>query len=495
VKSIAVLDRTKEPGASGEPLYLDVMTALAEIGGAAGGALNAMPRVIGGRYGLSSKEFTPAMVKAVYDELLQARRPSNHFTVGILDDVTHTSLPVDYGFDIEEPEDVVRAVFYGLGSDGTVGANKNSIKIIGEDTPNYAQGYFVYDSKKSGSITVSHLRFGPKPIRAPYLIRRANFIAVHQFFMLEQHNVLKACRERRGLPAEQSLRPGRGVGPPAAPGAGADHQEEAALLCDRRLQGRAELPGMGRRINTVMQTCFFAISGVLPREEAIAAIKHAVEKTYGKRGEAIVRKNHEAIDNTLANLLRRERAHDGDEHGRACACRYPAGRARVCAARDGGDHRRPRRRVAGERAAGGRHLPHGHREVGEARDRTGSPRVGRGAVHPVRQMRAGLPALGDSRQDLPEGELSSSAPSGLQGDRCAAEGVQGAKVHPAGRGGGLHGLQAVRGGLSGEGQDRGEAQGHQHGALCAAARAGSRKLGLLRGVPGAKPRACCTSTT
>ena len=299
VKSIAVLDRTKEPGATGEPLYQDVITALAETIAAGAAPMKTMPRVIGGRYGLSSKEFTPAMVKAVYDELLSAS-PRNHFTVGIIDDVTHTSLPVDYGYDIEDP-DTVRAVFYGLGSDGTVGANKNSIKIIGEDTPNYAQGYFVYDSKKSGSITVSHLRFGPKPIRAPYLIRRANFIAVHQFFMLEQHDVLKHAVNGAAFLLNS----------PYGPDEVWDHlprivQEHIIkkklrfYIIDGYKVGAES--GMGRRINTVMQTCFFAISGVLPREEAIAAIKHAVEKTYGKRGEAIVRKNHEAIDNTLAHL-------------------------------------------------------------------------------------------------------------------------------------------------------------------------------------------------
>lgn len=299
VKSIAVLDRTKEPGASGEPLYLDVVNALWERMGSGTPPLPAMPRVIGGRYGLSSKEFTPTMVKAVFDELLEIV-PRNHFTVGITDDVTHTSLPVDYGFDIENPN-TVRAVFYGLGSDGTVGANKNSIKIIGEDTPNYAQGYFVYDSKKSGSITVSHLRFGPDPIRAPYLIRRANFIAVHQFFMLEQHDVLRDAVEGAAVLLNS----------PYGPESVWDHlpQRVQEHLVAKKLRlyvvdGYAvgSASGMGRRINTVMQTCFFAISGVLPREEAIAAIKHAVEKTYGKRGESIVRKNHAAIDNSLANL-------------------------------------------------------------------------------------------------------------------------------------------------------------------------------------------------
>ena len=299
VRAIAVLDRTKEPGATGEPLYLDVVNALCERMAGDTPPFSKMPRIVGGRYGLSSKEFTPAMVKAVYDELLSPA-PRNHFTVGIHDDVTHTSLPVDYGFDIENPK-TVRAVFYGLGSDGTVGANKNSIKIIGEDTPNYAQGYFVYDSKKSGSITVSHLRFGPEPIRAPYLIRRANFVAVHQFFMLERHDVLQHAIEGAAVLLNS----------PYGPDTVWDHlpQRMQEHIVNKKLRlyvvdgyKVANESGMGRRINTVMQTCFFAISGVLPRVEAIAAIKHAVEKTYGKRGEAIVRKNHEAIDNSLANL-------------------------------------------------------------------------------------------------------------------------------------------------------------------------------------------------
>ncbi len=290
-KKIAVLDRTKEPGGAGEPLYLDVVTALVESG-------RAIP-TIGGRYGLGSKEFTPAMVKAVFDELKHAQ-PKNHFTVGIKDDVTNLSLDYDPNFSTESPE-MVRAMFYGLGADGTVGANKNSIKIIGEETDAFAQGYFVYDSKKSGSMTTSHLRFGPKPIHSSYLIRAANFIAVHQFNFVEKMDVLAA----------------------AEPGAvfllnspyGKDEVwDRLPRLAQKQIIAKqlkfyvidayavAKETGMGTRINTIMQTCFFAISGVLPREEAIAAIKHAIEKTYGKRGEAVVAKNFEAVDKTLANL-------------------------------------------------------------------------------------------------------------------------------------------------------------------------------------------------
>ncbi|MFH0879915.1 MAG: pyruvate:ferredoxin (flavodoxin) oxidoreductase, partial [Lentisphaerota bacterium] len=299
VKAIAVLDRTKEPGSDGEPLYKDVVTALSEA--LAEGTLptKTMPKVIGGRYGLSSKEFTPSMIKAVLDELKKPQ-PKNHFTVGINDDVSKSSLACDASF-ITESDKVVRAMFYGLGSDGTVGANKNSIKIIGEETENFAQGYFVYDSKKAGSRTVSHLRFGPDPIRSPYLIQSANFIGCHQFVFLEQTDVLKD----------------------AAPGATflLNSQYEANEVWDklpRKVQEQiitkklkfyvidgykvAQATGMGGRVNTIMQTCFFAISGVLPREEAIEQIKKAIKKTYGKKGEEIVKKNYNAVDQTLANL-------------------------------------------------------------------------------------------------------------------------------------------------------------------------------------------------
>ncbi len=299
VKSIAVLDRTKEPGAAGEPMYQDVITALAE-GLAEGFApMKAMPRVVGGRYGLSSKEFTPAMAKAVFDELQKAE-PRNHFTVGINDDVTHTSLDYDHTFSIESP-DTVRCVFFGLGADGTVGANKNSIKIIGEETPNEAQGYFVYDSKKSGSVTISHLRFGPKPIRAPYLISSANFVACHNFTFLEKLDMTKLAVPG-GVFLLNSL-----YGPEEVwdklP------REVQADIINKKLRFYvidayevAKKTGMGQRINTIMQTCFFAISGVLPREQAIEEIKKSIKKTYGRRGDAVVQRNFEAVDMTLENL-------------------------------------------------------------------------------------------------------------------------------------------------------------------------------------------------
>src|SRR5262245_5574005 len=300
VRALAVLDRTKEPGAVGEPLYLDAGMALREAFEQGIAPQAAMPRLVGGRYGLSSKEFTPAMVGAVLDELTKDR-PKNHFTVGIVDDVTRTSLPIDDSLDIE-PDDVVRAVFFGLGADGTVGANKNSIKIIGEETGNYAQGYFVYDSKKSGSTTVSHLRFGPRPIRSAYLVSSANFVGCHQFTFLDRMDVLGVARPDGVFllnapygPDEVWARLPREV------------QEQ---LIAKRLKFYvidamrvARDTGMGGRINTIMQTCFFAVSGVLPRDQAIAQIKKAIEKTYARKGEELVRRNFAAVDQTLANLF------------------------------------------------------------------------------------------------------------------------------------------------------------------------------------------------
>jgi pyruvate-ferredoxin/flavodoxin oxidoreductase len=294
VKSIAVLDRTKEPGASGEPLYLDIVNALVE-GNRPG------IKTIGGRYGLSSKEFTPAMVKAVLDELCKTE-PKTHFTIGINDDVAHTSLDFDPSFMIE-PESVVSCVFFGLGADGTVGANKNSIKIIGEETDNFAQGYFYYDSKKSGTVTMSHLRFGPQPIRAPYLVEfnQANFVACHQFSFLERVNMLKYAKTGATFLLNSLYGPEE-VWQYLPIEVQKDIIEKQLKFYVINGYEVAEKTGMGGRMNTIMQTAFFAISGILPREAAIAEIKHSIEKTYGKRGEAVVKKNFEAVDATIANL-------------------------------------------------------------------------------------------------------------------------------------------------------------------------------------------------
>ncbi len=299
VRAIAVLDRTKEPGALGEPLYQDVITVLAEQGVVP--HFETRPRVIGGRYGLSSKEFTPAMVKGIFDELAKAA-PKNHFTIGIDDDVTHLSLAYDADFSTEDPR-TVRALFFGLGSDGTVGANKNSIKIIGNETDLYAQGYFVYDSKKSGSMTTSHLRFGPNPIHSTYLITRASFLACHSFAFLERLNVLEAA-----MPGATFL-----LNSPYAADvvwAKLTRSMQQEILSKQiefyviDASTVARNAGMGSRINTIMQTCFFAISGVLPREDAIAEIKKSIRKTYGKRGDAVVQKNFDAVDAALAHLER-----------------------------------------------------------------------------------------------------------------------------------------------------------------------------------------------
>jgi pyruvate-ferredoxin/flavodoxin oxidoreductase len=296
-RAIAVLEQTKEPGAPGEPLYLDVVTTLAQAVG--GGQRNTMPRVIGGRYGLGSKNFNPAQVKAVFDELKKPH-PKNGFTVGIEDDVSQTSLAVDPTFSIER-DDVVRALFFGLGADGTVGANKNSVKIIADDPEMFAQGYFVYDSHKSGAQTISHLRFGKQPIRAPYLIESANFIACHQASFLDRIDVL-----RLAAPGGTFL-----LNTPYGPDTVWDH-------LPRSLQGQilektlrffvidaskvARDTGLGGRINTVLQTCFFAISGVMPREEAIRRIKQSIQTSYGAQGADVVRMNFEAVDHTLAHL-------------------------------------------------------------------------------------------------------------------------------------------------------------------------------------------------
>jgi pyruvate-ferredoxin/flavodoxin oxidoreductase len=296
-RAVAVLDRTKEPGATGEPLYLDVVESLVQA--VSRGQRLKMPKVIGGRYGLSSKDFSPAVAKAVFDELKKPE-PKNGFTVGIIDDVSHTSLEVNPNYSIE-PEDVVRAVFYGLGSDGTVGANKNSVKIIAEDASLYAQGYFVYDSHKSGAQTVSHLRFGPRPIRSPYLISSANFVGCHQFHFLERQDILKLA-----APGATFL-----LNSPYGP-------EEVWDQLPRSIQQHiiakklkffvidatkvAQDVGLKKRTNTVLQTCFFALSGVLPREEAIVRIKESIRKTYQSKGEGVVQQNFRAVDETLSRL-------------------------------------------------------------------------------------------------------------------------------------------------------------------------------------------------
>jgi pyruvate-ferredoxin/flavodoxin oxidoreductase len=300
VKSIAVLDRTKEPGALGEPLYLDVRTAIGEAIETNLGGLTAYPAIYGGRYGLGSKEFTPAMAKGVFDNL-DTKNPLNHFTIGIEDDVTRTSLNYDASFDLAE-EGVHRAMFYGLGADGTVGANKNTIKIIGSETENRAQGYFVYDSKKAGAVTVSHLRFGKEEIHDPYLLPKANFVACHNPSFLEKYDILANAEE--GATFLLTTSHGKDDVWDTLP---CELQED---LIAKKMKfyvidaiTLAEEIGLGQRINMIMQTAFFIISGILPQEEAVNAIKREIKKTYGKKGEKVVEMNYAAADKALQNIV------------------------------------------------------------------------------------------------------------------------------------------------------------------------------------------------
>ena len=299
VKKITVLDRTKELGAMGEPLFEEVSASIAEARGSGLVPSSFDPKVIGGRYGLGSKDYTPAMAKGVFDNM-SADKPKNHFSVGIVDDVTNNSIDYNPEFKLDDSS-VLSAVFFGLGSDGTVGANKNTIKIIGNETPNYAQAYFVYDSKKSGGITVSHLRFGPNPIKAPYLISNAQFVGCHQFSFMEKYNVLE-CAAEGAVFLLNSIHDAKTVWKYL-------NRDVQQTIINKKLKFYvidayhvAKSMGMGGRINTIMQTCYFAISGVLPPEEAIAKIKAAIEKTYGKKGPQVVQKNFAAVDASVSNL-------------------------------------------------------------------------------------------------------------------------------------------------------------------------------------------------
>ena len=302
VRSLAVLDRTKEPGAPGEPLYQDVVTALAEEV-AAGCHLERMPRVIGGRYGLSSKQFTPAMAAGIYAELARDE-PRNHFTIGIVDDVSGTSLPYDPSF-TTGASDAIRAVFYGLGSDGTVGANHNSARIIGERAGLHSQAYFVYDSRKAGARTVSHLRFAPRPIASTYLIERAGFVACHQFEFLDQVDVLELAEAGATFLLNSPHGPDEVWDqlPAEVQEQIIEKEVELHVVDGHRVAREA---GLGGRINTVLQTCFFALSGLLPLEDALAAIKDSITATYAKYGQPVLERNFAAVDGALAALHRVE---------------------------------------------------------------------------------------------------------------------------------------------------------------------------------------------
>ena len=456
---IAVLDRTKEPGAVGEPLYLDVRAAIDEAMEDDEPPFAVAPRVIGGRYGLSSKDFTPAMVAAVFAEL-DATEPRREFTVGIVDDVTHLSLaPVE--IDIARSPSEVQALFFGLGSDGTVGANKSSVKIIGEGTDLFAQGYFVYDSKKSGSVTVSHLRFGPEPIRSTYLIDGADFVACHQFGLLDKMKVLELAR-----PGATFL-----LNSPFGPDEVWDHlpvevqdqivtKDIALWVVDAEAIARAA--GMGNRINTVMQPCFFSLSGVLPADEAVERIKASVAKAYAKRGQSVVDHNFAAIDASLAGLAR------VPVPAAVSATRHrpppvPADRTRLRPAGHRGDARRRRRPAPGLGDAARRHLPLGYRQVREAGHRRRDPDLGPRRLHRLRQVRHRLPPRRHPHEGVRAvGARRSSRRLRVQG--LPVEGPRRPPAHHPGGTGRLHRLRCLRRRLPGQVEVRGPPQGHQHGA-------------------------------
>ena len=425
---------------------------------------------------------TPQMVRPVFDELAAAR-PRRHFTVGIVDDVTHLSLPIDATFRVPRPAGEVQALFFGLGSDGTVGANKASVKIIGEGTDLFAQGYFVYDSKKSGSVTTSHLRFGPEPIRSTYLVEGADFVACHQFGLLERSKVLDDARDGATFLLNAPY-------PPDQVWAHLPRHVQQQLV-DKHIElwvidafAVAAEVGMGNRINTVMQPCFFHLAGVLPAEEAIARIKASVEQTYAKRGEAVVQRNFAAIDRSLERLSHVPLgAVDSD---RPVAVAGPRRRPGLRAPGDRGADGRRRRSAAGQRDAGRRHLPHGHGALREAGHRADDPRLGCVDLHRLWQVRHGLPALLDPDEGLPDrggrGRTHRVPEQGVQ-----VPGPAGPSPDHPGRARRLHRLRRVRRRLPRQEQDRGASQGHQHGAGRREPRHRAPALGLLLDHPAARP--------
>ena len=450
---------------------MDTVAALREACDKGLASFDAEPSVVGGRYGLSSKEFTPAMVKAIFDEL-QRRAPKNHFTTGIVDDVTHASLPFDPEFDIE-PKDVVRAVFFGLGADGTVGANKNSIKIIGEETDLYAQGYFVYDSKKSGAVTISHLRFGPHPIHSPFLIKQADFVACHQWPFLERYNVVDYANEGATLLLNSPFGPD-------------DVWNHFSIEIQREIIAKklkcyvidaysvAKATGMGGRINTIMQTCFFAISNVLPREEAIAQIKKTIRKTYARKGQAVVDQNFAAVDQTLAALheVKIPEAVSTDRH-----------QAPIVSA-DAPDF--VQRVTAVMLANKGDLLPvsafpvDGTWPSGTTRWEKRAialeiPVWDTGDLHSMQQVRPGLPARRHSGEVLSR-QPTGQCPGPFQIHRLSLAGMEGLTLLAPGGAGRLHRMHALRGGLPGEIKNRPQTKSDQHGADARFARAGEGQL-------------------
>ena len=439
VRAIAVLDRTKEPGAVGEPLYLEVVATLTEAMDCDDPPFESAPRVVGGRYGLSSKEMTPSMIKPIFEELAAAR-PKRHFTVGIYDDVTHLSLPIDGEFAIERPAGEVQAVFFGLGSDGTVGANKASVKIIGESTDLYAQGYFVYDSKKSGSITVSHLRFGPQPIRSTYLVDGADFVACHQFGMLGRTKVLESAKHGATFL----------LNAPYGPDEVWDHLPGGVqrLLIDKQIDfwvidalAVADEAGMGSRINTVMQPCFFKLAGILPPEEAIAQIKAFVRKTYAKRGEAVIARNFAAIDRSLERLghVTLGRVTNEQPTTMPVPDDVPDFVARITSRLIAGDG--DQLPVSALPVDGT--FPTGTARLREAGDRPGDPDLGSVHLHRLRQVRHGLPACHDPDEGLPD-RIAGRGTGRLPAQGVPVARAPGAPPDDPGRARRLHRVRGVR---------------------------------------------------
>jgi pyruvate-ferredoxin/flavodoxin oxidoreductase len=435
-KSIAVLDRTKEPGAPGDPLYLDVVTTLSEAQQLGDSPLAVAPRIIAGRYGLSSKEFTPAMIKAVYDEIAKDE-PKNHFTIGIKDDVTHTSLDWDDNWDLEQ-EGTVQAIFFGLGSDGTVGANKNSIKIIGEETESWAQGYFVYDSKKSGAITVSHLRFGPKPIRGTYLVRKASFVACHQWSFIEKYDLLENAAEGATLLLNSPHSPTELWD--TLPKQMQEHpREESQALHDRRLRGRQrDRHGRAHQHDH---------ADVLLCDLRRAAARRGDRQDQGSDPQDL----RPARRRSRAPQLRRGRRHAGpsarsrsDGQDGELAAHASADRQRTRAGLHPERHRdddgRQGRPAPGQRLPGRRHLGHRHDQVGEAQHRDDRPDLGSRGLHPVQPVRLRLPARGDPRQGL-RAERAGQRAGELPLDRLQGQGLPRLEVHDPGGSGGLHRLR------------------------------------------------------
>ncbi|OOK72391.1 ferredoxin (flavodoxin) oxidoreductase [Mycobacterium kansasii] len=479
VRAIAVLDRTKEPGSQGEPLYLDVVATLAQA--YSGGERSSLPLVCGGRYGLSSKEFTPGMVAGVFEELAR-ERPRSRFTVGIDDDVSGTSIGYDAEFDIESPA-VAHAVFFGMGSDGTVGANKNTIKILGGQDHMYAQGYFVYDSKKSGSQTVSHLRFGPQPIKAPYLVQRAGFVGCHHQRFLNTVDVLGRAAHGAALLLNSSRKPERVWDSLPGP-----VQQQ---IIDKRIRlyvvdadTIAREVGLAGRINIVLQTCFFAIAGVLPVDAAIAQIKDSVAKTYAAQGADVVAANSRRSIARWPDCSRlRCRAAPpppANSNGR-----FP-GRPGFRAHGDRGDDRRARRRLAGQRASGGRQLSQRHRGLREAQHLRPGRGVGSRHLHPVRKLCIRVPAQRHSHHVLSAGPAAGG--SGVVPVGTAEYGRPArCPLHVAGLRRGLHRMQPVRGSLPGRGPRHPGHQGDQSGAARAAGCRGTREHRVLRNAAGGQP--------